>query len=350
MKTPYDALPMSAQAAWQDLRRLLKDAEAEDIIGAPKARKIAGKIYWYDQYRLGDAVKERYIGPDEPARRAAMEAYINLRETRAARAKDRARLVSLLRAEGMAAPDLETGRILSALAQTGAFRLGSTLIGTHAYRLYEGVLGVRFGADQAAVTQDIDVAQFRALSVALADGGDAVDPALGETFSDLEFSPVPSLEKGRVWRWEQSKRKTLVEFLTPSFEAEEKLRDLPALGVSAQSLHFLNYLIRDPIRVPVLYRQGVLVQVPKPARYAIHKLIVAERRRDGPEAGKSRKDRAQADLLIRHFAAEEPYALVDAYRDAYETGPRWRQKIDASLRRLPEARDALDRALAETGA
>ncbi|WP_366655460.1 GSU2403 family nucleotidyltransferase fold protein [Fodinicurvata sp. EGI_FJ10296] len=55
--------------------------------------------------------------------------------------------------------------------------------------------------------------------------------------------PVPSLDRNKIWRWQQTDRTTLIEFLTPSFEEEEGLRDLPALGVSAQCLHHLNFLI-----------------------------------------------------------------------------------------------------------
>jgi hypothetical protein len=72
---------------------------------------------------------------------------------------------------------------------------------------------------------------------------------------------------------------TLVEFLTPSFRSEEDIRELPALGVAAQSLHFLNYLIAEPIKAAALYRSGVLVQIPRPEAYAVHKLIVANRRK-----------------------------------------------------------------------
>jgi len=44
-------------------------------------------------------------------------------------------------------------------------------------------------------------------------------------------------------------------------------RPLIALGVSAQALHHLNYLIAEPIHAAVLYRSGVLVQIPRPERY-----------------------------------------------------------------------------------
>jgi hypothetical protein len=40
----------------------------------------------------------------------------------------------------------------------------------------------------------------------------------------------------------------MVEFLTPSFEANETQRPFAALGVDAHSLHHLNYLIRERLR------------------------------------------------------------------------------------------------------
>jgi hypothetical protein len=114
-----------------------------------------------------------------------------------------------------------------------------------------------------------------------------------------------------------------------------RIHDLAALGVSAQSLHFLNYLIADPIRVPFLYRSGVLVQIPRPERYAVHKLIVADRRQGGPDALKAHKDRAQAAFLIEALAETRPQDIAEAYNLACETGPEWRKRIAASLERMP---------------
>lgn len=125
------------------------------------------------------------------------------------------------------------------------------------------------------MTDAIDNASFECLSPALAD---TVEPPLAEVFSALQFDPLPAIESGKTWRWRQTNRQTLVEFLTPSFEEEEGLRDLAALGVSAQSLYFLNYLIADPISVPFFYRSGVLVQIPRPKRYAVHKQHFSSKR------------------------------------------------------------------------
>ena len=133
--------------------------------------------------------------------------------------------------------DAQTGQVVSAMARVGVFRLGGTLVGTQAFRLYEGELGIRIGFSSSAVTDDIDIASFERLSLVL---GDTVEESLSEVFSELKFTPVPSLGHNKVWRWKQTDRATLVEFLTPSFEEDEGIRDLPAFGVSAQSLHHLS--------------------------------------------------------------------------------------------------------------
>ena len=138
-----------------------------------------------------------------------------------------ARLVRLLRGEGYLTPDLPTGQNLTAMARAGVFRLGGTIVGTHAFRHYEGALGVRIGADQAAQTNDIDIASFERLSLAVRE---QVDPAMADVFSGLDFEPLPSTGARTVWRWRQTRQQTFVEFLTPSFDDEQGPRDLPALG------------------------------------------------------------------------------------------------------------------------
>lgn len=326
-------------AAWTDLLRLLKDGSIGLLRGTPRLKTIGGKGYWYDHYRIGNETLDRYIGEDSDELRSRLARQREIAAAAKESDRERARLMRILRAEGFLAPDGGTGQIVAAMARTGVFRLGGTLVGTQAFRTYEGELGVRIGFDQSAMTDDIDIASFERLSIVLEDG---VEQRLVNVFAELKFEPVPSLDKGRVWRWRQSDRQTLVEFLTPSFADDEGIRDLPALGVSAQSLHFLNFLIARPIAAPLLYRSGVLIQVPRPERYAIHKLIVADRRREGPEALKSRKDRAQAAFLIGILAEERPEDLEDAYRAARASGPAWRERIARSLARMPATKAALE--------
>ncbi|PVH27390.1 GSU2403 family nucleotidyltransferase fold protein [Pararhodobacter oceanensis] len=326
------------QSAWQDLRRLLGEAVASDLRGKPTLRKREERGYWYDRFRQGDQIVERYIGEDTDELRSRLERYEALRDAAKARKVETSRLIRLLRSEGYLTPDLATGQILMAMAKAGVFRLGGTVVGTQAFRHYEGVLGVQIGADQAAQTNDIDIASFERLSLAV---DDQVDPTLGEVFKSLDFEPLPSTDKRKAWRWKQTRQQTLVEFLTPSFRENEELRDLPALGVSAQSLHFLNYLIAEPLTVPLLYREGALIQIPRAERYAIHKLIVSVRRRGGDDALKAHKDRAQAAFLIAVLKDEDPYALLDAWETARAKGSAWREALDEALSQMPETAEAL---------
>ena len=133
-----------------------------------------------------------------------------------------------------------------------------------------------------------------------------------------------------------------MEFLTPSFDAEEDLRELAALGVSAQSLHFLNYLIADPIHAAGVYRDGILVHVPRPEKFAIHKLIVADRRRDGPDGLRARKDLMQVEFLLTILVEDRPTDLLVAYEDALSRGPAWRERIDRSLGRSRKSAELLE--------
>ena len=170
--------------------------------------------------------------------------------------------------------------------------------------------------------------------------GASVETPLAEVFRDLKFQPVPSSDQQHVWRWHQTSGLVLVEFQMPA-QGEEGVRMLPSLGISARVLRHLDYLLKDPVPAVSLYRSGVLVQIPRPERYAMHKLIVAERRRDGPESSEALKDRTQADFLIAALAELRPGDLRQAHDEAVNCGPRWQSRIEASLNRLPAAREHL---------
>jgi hypothetical protein len=327
-----------AHAAYSDLLRSLNDSAVLEIRGTPTKKKRGARTYWYDSYRTGSELHQTYIGEDSEEMRARLKRLETLKAGETHRRANRTRLIRILRAEGYLSIDGGTGSLLAALAGAGAFRLGGTIVGTHAFRLYEGELGIRYGFDETAQTNDLDIASFERLSLALED---TVSEKLQKVLGDFAFDPVPALDPGKTWRWRQTRSETLVEFLTPSFEEDEGLRPLAALGVHAQALHHLNYLIAGPIKAAVPYRSGVLVQLPRPERFAVHKLIVADRRKDGPDSLKARKDRLQAEFLIEALAEDRPDDLREAWEDAVSRGPRWRERLEASLAKAPAARERL---------
>lgn len=328
-----------AHSAYHDLLHALQDEKASELRGSPTKVERNGRIYWYDSYRVGTEVKKTYIGEDSASLRERLDSASVLKSAAVERRSRRTRLIRILRAEGFLPIDAATGGFVAALASAGVFRLGGTIVGTLAFRLYEGELGVRYRLDDVAQTNDIDIASFERLSLALQD---TVDDDLQKLLAGFSFAPVPGLDRHRTWRWRQTRNDLLVEFLTPSFTDSEETRPLRALGVHAQSLHYLNYLLADPIPAAIGYRNGVLVQIPRPERFAIHKLIVSDRRREGADSLKSIKDRRQAAFLIDILARDRPDELREAYEDALSRGPRWRERLGSAIARVEGLGGRLD--------
>jgi hypothetical protein len=175
-------------AAFHDLLRLLQEDRVAELKGSPVLVQVKGRGFWYDKYRLGTRMAQRYIGPDGTELRARLKRATDLKAEVEMRRREKTRLARILRAEGYASTDQRCGSLLAAMAKTGVFRLGGTLVGTVAFRHYEGEMGLPLGFDQLAQTADIDIGSFEKLSFAL---GDAVE-------TDFRISlPISSLHRPR---------------------------------------------------------------------------------------------------------------------------------------------------------
>jgi hypothetical protein len=98
----------------------------------------------------------------------------------------------------------------------------------------------------------------------------------------------------------------------------------------------------------MLFGSGVPVTLPRAERYAVHKIIVAVERK---VQIKAQKDIVQTGTLIMALAKRRPLELGEVWLEAWNVGPRWREKLDALVQRLSEVlRKELSRviALAET--
>ena len=123
---------------------------------------------------------------------------------------------------------------------------------------------------------------------------------------------------------------------------------LKALQGDAQLLRYLDFLIYDEINGVALHGLGVPVNVPRPERYAIHKLIVSRMRIDTANAqAKARKDLAQATALIEVLLEDRPYELQDAWNEAIGRGPKWEEKLRQGTSLIPDDIRARLIALAE---
>jgi len=338
-------LPLTVQTAYADLLGRLQEDALLELGGTPVLRERGGRKYWYSVQRLADYTLERYLGPDTDDVRARVERAQQVGEDLKQRDKQRGRLARMCREGGLPRVDAQTGKVLSALSKAGIFRLRGVLVGTHAFRCYPGLLGVEM-PEAYAVTEDIDVAAFHSVSIAL---DDRLDPALSEALQRIgPFTARPSMHQ-QPTAWRDHESGVLVELLTPNEGPDrEEPVELPALGAHALPLRFLDYLIHEPAQAAVLYRSGVLVNVPQPARYAIHKLIVATRRVSSA-AAKARKDTEQSAALIRVLAEDRPDELEDAFSEARGRGPSWREALKRGARRLPpDAKAALGDAVGQS--
>lgn len=82
--------------------------------------------------------------------------------------------------------------------------------------------------------------------------------------------------------------------------------------------------------------------MPRPERVTIHKVIVADRRRDGTDYLKSRKVRAQTGSLIKKAGPRPVGAPGRSPRCSDGHGPVSRARIAASLSQVLETKTILE--------
>jgi hypothetical protein len=307
------------------------EAFAEEGTFVPKT--VRGRRYWYFQMPTGKGRVQRYVGPETPELLDRIKHHKRDRQDR----RDRQTLVStLVRSGHLPSPQPEIGEIVAALARAGVFRLRGVLVGTSAYQAYAAMLGARLPV-AGLHTEDVDIAQFAAVSVAVGDQTPSALEILREV--DASFRPVSEQTDNRRTTKYRAANGLRVDFLTPNRGPDtDQPASLPAFHTDAAQLRFLDFLIRDP-EPAVLHGTGIYVTVPAPQRYAIHKLIVARRRRPG--AAKSDKDVQQAASLLEVLIRKRPHELRSAWTEAYSRGPKWRKLLGEGLALVTAAvRDA----------
>jgi len=107
-------------------------------------------------------------------------------------------------------------------------------------------------------------------------------------------------------------------------QADPNPLPLSAPAAGATPLRRLAWLIEDPTDAAVLYRSGITVRIPRPARFAGHKLILAQKR--GGDTTRRAKDLEQAGALIAALKAADRFALSDAFEGACAQGVTGRKR------------------------
>lgn len=286
-------------------------------------KKVKERTYWYFQTSTEQGRTQKYVGPETPE---LLVQIAHHKETRDDERERRALVSALVRSFRLPRPKSEIGDAIEALAKAGAFRLRAVLVGTIAYQTYPAMLGVTL-PNLSLQTNDIDIAQFEDVSIFVSDRTRSVIDVLQE--ADETFRPVPALHKGRVTSY-VAKNGLRVEFLTPNVgKNSDTPKSLPALQTDAQPLRFLEFLIYEPNQAVILHGPGILVLVPSPQRYAVHKLVISQRRQQTNI--KRDKDILQAEALLEILNQKRPYELGEIWNKAFEHGPKWRQPLTEAM-------------------
>lgn len=331
-----DTLPESTRLLYTELlSQCLRGAAPSGRGLSFVAKRINGTRHWYLQLTVGSRKTQHYLGPDTGAVRELIEREKAVWESAAPDVATRERLVAMLVQGGAHVSNTVEARIFEVLERTGVFLAGGVLVGSHAFAHYGNMLGVRW-ASETTRTQDIDIAAEQHLVIGVPDR--KVDLRQAIMQSELGFIEVPALDpRSPSTRFRIRGREVSVDLLTPLLgRPSRKPIHLQSLDAYAEPVRFLDYLLADPQPAVVVAKAGLLVNVPSPARYALHKLVLAGRRVAAFQT-KTRKDLSQAAQLVEVLLADRPADLRAAWTAALKQPRAFGQHLRAGARRLPAA-------------
>lgn len=341
MMALYRELPVAAQTAYAELQELVQVAETSrspaSLTGTVGWKTIKGRRYAYWQFKEIDGRKrEYYLGPESPAVAAIEQA----RGKPAPALEAVARQARAAVAHGMLPTPAKQYRILKRFADYQFFRAGGLLVGTHAFLAMGNQLGVAWGSGTR--TLDLDFAHAGpGGDVALALPAD-LKADVSDALTSLEMGFLPALggTRGFASQYVSEREPDLrIDFLTVARRSRGAIQ-APELGVALVPLKFMVYLLEQPGQAVVLDgADACLVNLPDPARYGLHKLLVAAER--GARHAKYQKDIGQALALIEWHLERAPTFLLDAWDDLERRGSGWVKRARQSLAAAPAAQREL---------
>lgn len=336
-------LSLPAQTAFSQVIEVALSADhlrsVADLPGAFASKAVKGHKYWYYQYTEPAGVRRQiFVGPDNDAVRGLI--------SKASTTSSVASVGPLVRAAvalGCTEVHPRHNKVLRRLAEYGFFKAGGVLVGTHAFLAYANMLGVRWAQADASHTQDIDFAHAgRSISLALAADQKVQTHAAIESL-EMGFLPITSMtgKTGGAYLI-PSEQEFRLDFLTTIGRDGDAPYEHPDLHVTLQPLKFMEFSLENVQQTVLLSGdKATIVNVPHPARYALHKLIVMGER-EGVFRSKAIKDVLQAGLLLSVLAESRPWEVEEAWSDLVARGKGWCARVQRGLdvldRRFPQQR------------
>ena len=304
-----------------------------------KNKEIKGKRYWYLYISVGSTRREHYLGEETIQLLDRIDDEKALWESENDDRDLRQRLVNMLIGGGMTTVGKDEGKVISLLERNGVFLAGAALVGTFAFRAYANMLGVSWASDIG--TQDIDIAADNHYPLALPRSRSPIQ--LGQLILDsgMGFVEVPALNRKQPsTSFKIRGRELIVDVLAP-MRGRETSRPvhLADIGTYASPMRDLDYLLEDIQPAVLLYKHGIMVNVPAPGRFAIHKCVISQKR-PAALATKALKDRSQAEQIFRVLLEDRPSDIALAYEAAKVQGEAFIKSFETGL-------ELLDRDLAD---
>ena len=327
-------LPLETQTLYAELLEQLTALEAQRAIGRLPGcftlKTVKGLEYYYYQHSdPGGAVRQIYLGRKSPELDRLVQSHRLEKDHFVSDSGHIQRLCAQLRLGGALVTAPTVGRVLKALADSGVFHLDGVLLGTQAFIALGNLLGFHW-EKSALRTQDIDLGGRVTMSVGLFD----VQADVPDILESLQmgFLPVPSMNpKDPATSFKVRGHPLRVDLLTPEKKpGQGRPVYIRRFQAAAQPLRFLDYLISNPVKGAVVNGGGILVNVPQPARFAFHKLIISGER-EVTAHSKVQKDLFQAAQLLTVLLEERPGDLQLAWEAIKRQGPRWVKRIQKAL-------------------
>lgn len=343
----FTRLSLTSQTLYAELLEQTMALEAArsaaSLPGTFTTRIVKGRTYHYYVYRdIGGKFQQVYLGADSDEVRGFIKRVREEKRQVSADFKRVEELCSALEATGANIAPHSHAKVIQALADSGLFRFGMVMVGTHAFAVLGSVLGVRWSVGER--TQDVDFAYDSDIDVGVADAEELNIPDVLKKL-EMGFVPIPKLNHRHPSTSFRVRGKELrVDFLTPATgKARQRPVQLPHLHTAADPLRYLDYLIEKPQHAVLIANRGILVNIPNAGRYALHKLIVSQVREN---RAKAEKDVQQAAQLCEVLLESKPGDLSLAWKAMVARGKAWTQKCNRGLERLTKNHPAVGKELA----
>ncbi|MDB5957327.1 nucleotidyltransferase domain-containing protein [Ramlibacter sp.] len=328
-------LSASAQTNFAELFEQVQaaafDRSVRDLPGSFNKKVIKGREYWYWQVRdLQGVNRQVYLGPDDERVRKLVQMH---RDGTPPLAADQASLAAACVALGCATVIPQHFEVINRMAEHGFFRAGGVLIGTHAFIAMGNMLGVRWKSGWR--TNDVDVAHAgKNVSLALAENAKA---DMHDAITSLEMGLLPqqSLASGPGATYITARKDIRVDLLTTAGRKDDAYLYEP-LNVRLQPLKFMEFSLEHTTQTALLSNeQVVLVNIPSPMRYALHKLVIMGEREEAFRT-KIQKDAGQVSALVEYGLLRSPNALKAAAEDLMSRGAGWRKRATEGQKYVAE--------------